>query len=170
MVAYLKRIYNCVAVNLHQLDQEITETLSAAWSKNTKATRSSQWKIYMQFCLDNGLLPFPASLCTVARFLIFKARTSKYGTVNNYLSAIINLHKYHGHNVDFRGCYFMKLLMEGLRQRLGDSVQQAACLSPNQLLEMSKFVQMKDQQEFMLWGVHSVVVQIPFKEIKYTAG
>lgn len=88
----------------------------------------------------------------MARFLIFKARTSKFTTLNNYLSAIINLHKYHGHDIDFRGCYFIQLLMEGLRQRLGDFVKQAACLSPAQLVNMSKHVKFANQREFMLWG------------------
>lgn len=139
-------------MNLKALDKEISETISAAWAQTTKSTRSSQWKIYIEFCADNELNCLPASMTTVARFLMFKARSTKYSTLNNYLSAIISFHRYHGYDIDFRGSYFIKLVMEGLRQRLGDSVKQSESLTPCQLIEMSKFVRFHVQREFMLWG------------------
>lgn len=142
----------CVAVDLAVIDEQIGQTISAAWSSNTKLTRSSQWRIYMEFCLDNGLEPVPASVLTIARFLLYKSQSSKFSTVNNYFSAIVSLHKYHGFDADYRSTYFMKLLMEGLHHRLGDAVQQTASLTVSQLKQMSTFVDFSDGKEMMLWG------------------
>lgn len=129
-----------VAVDLQELDKQIGDTISAAWASNTISTRSSQWRIYMDFCRDNGLQAVPAGVLTIARFLLYKSQTSKYGTINNYLSSIISLHKYYGFEAEYRSTYFMKLLLEGLRHKLGDTVQQAESLTPSQLCKMSKFV------------------------------
>lgn len=100
----------------------------------------------------NGLEPVPASVLTIARFLLYKSQSSKFSTVNNYFSAIVSLHKYHGFDADYRSTYFMKLLMEGLRHRLGDAVQQSESLTVVQLKDMSKFVNFSDDREVMLWG------------------
>lgn len=88
---------------------------------------------------------------TIARFLLYKSRTSKFSTVNNYFSAIVALHRYHGFEDDYRSTYFMKLLMEGLRHRLGDAVRQAESLSVPQLKAMAEFVDHSDWKKFMLW-------------------
>lgn len=137
-------------MDLALLDEQIGQTISAAWSSNTKLTRSSQWQIYIEFCSHNGLEPVPASVLTIARFLLFKSQSPKFSTVNNYFSAIVALHKYHGFDADYRSTYFMKLLMEGLRHRLGDAVQQAVTVE--QLKKMSKFMNFSDGRELMLWG------------------
>lgn len=149
---FLNQGFVCVAVDLVELDKEIGETIAAAWSSNTKSTRSSQWRIYIDFCNQNGLIPVPATVLTIARFSLFKSKTSKYNTVNNYFSAIVALHRYHGFDDDYRSTYFMKLLMEGLRHRLGDKVTQAEPLTVSQLKSMSGFVDYSDWKQFMLWG------------------
>lgn len=133
-----------------------SKTYHSQWTRekisNTKSTRSSQWRIYVEFCSVNGLEPVPASVLTIARFLLYKSQSSKFSTVNNYFSAIVSLHKYHGFDADYRSTYFMKLLMEGLRHRLGDAVQQSESLTVVQLKDMSKFVNFSDDREVMLWG------------------
>lgn len=149
---FLNLGFICVAVDLTELDKQIGDTIASAWSSNTKTTRSSQWRIYIDFCHQNGLVPVPADVLTIARFLLYKSRTSKFNTVNNYFSAIIALHKYHGFEDDYHSTYFMKLVMEGLRHRLGDTVRQAESLSVVQLREMAKFVDHSDWKQFMLWG------------------
>lgn len=148
-------------MDLLDLDKQIGETIASAWSANTKSTRSSQWRIYIDFCHQNGLIPVPASVLTIARFLLYKSKTSKFRTVNNYFSAVIGLHRYHGVDDDYRSVYFMKLLMEGLRHKLGDSVQQLQSLSVSQLKEMAEFVDHSDWKQFVLWG--SIVLS--FEEV-----
>lgn len=47
---------------LEEVDRQIGETIASAWSTNTKSTRSSQWRIYIDFCHQNGLNPVPATV------------------------------------------------------------------------------------------------------------
>lgn len=97
------------------------------------STRRSQWKKYLQFCADTGLPGVPAETLTVARFLTFLARSCKFSTINNYLTAVIVLHKYHGFTPDFRETFYMKLVLKGLRRILGEETSKAAPLLPLQL-------------------------------------
>ena len=115
-------VLDYVAVSLSDLDQEVSGVIGAAWAPNTKATRNSQWKKYITFCVDNNLVPLPAQPQTVARFLVYLARSVKYSTVNNYLSAINKLHEYYGHEGNFRDIFMVQLVLSGLKRRLGDTV------------------------------------------------
>lgn len=125
---------------LRQLDVEIGTTIAAAWSQNTQSTRNSQWRQYFSFCKIHELNSLPASELTVARFLLYKARSTKYSTVNNYLSAVCVLHRFYGYDVTFRSSYFITMVMEGLRHRLGDVVKQSQPLTVKQLLDMYAYV------------------------------
>lgn len=120
--------------DLKQLDIELSHIIASAWADNTVATRKSQWTKYLKFCAERSLVALPADTQTVARFLTFLARTSKFSTVNNYLSAVIVLHKYHGFDASFRDTFYIQLALKGLRRILGDAHSQSIPLSPEQLL------------------------------------
>lgn len=75
-------------------------------------------------------------------FLVNKAKASKFSTVNNYLSAVITLHKYYGFRADFRQKYFIKMVIGGLKKRLGSPVDQKEVLTVEELLKMYGFVDM----------------------------
>lgn len=151
-VLYLIEIIFCVAAKLAELDEEIGSTIMAAWSRNTLSTRNSQWKMYLNFCHEFGLQGLPASDLTIARFLLFKAKSVKYVTLNNYLSAIISLHKFYGFDQKFREKYFIKLVMEGLKSRLGQQVSQKQPLSTDQLLQMYNHVNKSNTKEMIMWS------------------
>lgn len=144
---------NIFADMLSQLDLEIGTTIAAAWSRNTQSTQNSQWRQFFSFCKIHGLEPLPASELTLARFLLYKARSTKYSTINNYLSAVCVLHKFYGHEVTFRSSYFITMVMEGLRHRLGDGVKQSQPLSVQQLMDMYAYVDKSNTKELLMWGV-----------------
>ena len=77
---------------LDELDSQVSSVIGAAWSKNTLSSKNSQWSRYINFCHGLGLEPVPAAPNTVARFLVWQAKGSKYSTCNNDLSAITVLH------------------------------------------------------------------------------
>lgn len=108
-------IYVCVVVTgeLELLDKQVAEV----WASSTLAVRNSQWKRYLLFCHNYGLLPLPAELSTVARFLVSIGQDVRYSTVNNYTSAVISLHKFYGYEIDFRAYYIIKLVLKGLKTR-----------------------------------------------------
>lgn len=107
----------CVAVSsqLEELDERVAQVISSAWSDNTLAVRNSQWKRYFQFCHQFSLLPLPADVSTIARFLVHTGQNTRYVTVNNYMSALNSLHKFYGFDVDYRSYYLIKLILKGLK-------------------------------------------------------
>ena len=118
------------------LDREVNNTIAMAWAPNTRATRNSQWKKIISFCSDNKLPAVPADPQTVARFLVYLARSVKYVTVNNYLSAIIRLHDYYNHATNFRNYFLIKLVLRGIKRQLGDTSNQKIPLTPRKLLSI----------------------------------
>ena len=139
-----------VAAELEELDEQVASAISAAWADNTKKCRNSQWKNFYEFCGRLKLCPLPASPQTVVRFLVFKARSCKYSTINNYLSAISTLHKYYGYPAEFRESYMVQLVLEGLKSQLGTAVSQKDPLTPKELLMMFKIV--SSPQDHVMWA------------------
>ena len=123
-------------MDVSELDAAVSTAVEAAWSSNTLSTRNSQWKRYFKFCTDTSQCPLPAEIQTVVRFMVFLARDCKYSTVNNYLSAVISLHKFYGYSVSFRDSYLVKLVMKGLKSQLGDQRVQMQPLTVDQLRNM----------------------------------
>lgn len=123
-----------------------------AWSANTRSTRNSQWKNYTRFCAEHELVALPASELTVARFLLYKAKTVKYSTINNYLSSVISLHKYYGYECELRSRYFIKLVLDGLKSKLGQTVDQKIPLSVQELIKMYRTLNLRDQKDLVMWS------------------
>ena len=134
-----------------ELDHELSGTIGSAWADSTLKTRNSQWKRFIGFCHDNDLIPLPATHHTVARFLVFQSRTSKYSTVNNYVSAINKLHQFYGHNVNFRESFLVKLTLAGIKRQLGDFVHQKIPLTPEQLKAIYDQLDMSDASVSTMW-------------------
>ena len=125
--------------------------IGSAWSSNTLLTRNSQWSRFIKFCNEHGLQVMPASANTVCRFLIWQSRTSKYSTCNNYLSAINVLHRFYGHDIDFRQFFVVKLVLKGLKSTLGDKVTQKIPLL--KLLKMYEQLDLSVELEQILWTI-----------------
>lgn len=86
--------------------------------------------------MDTQLVPLPADVLTISRFLVHLGQTSKFSTVTNYLSAVNNIHRYYGYDVDFRGYYIVKLILAGLKRILGGQCIPKDPLTPSQLRMM----------------------------------
>ena len=140
-----------VAVNFKDLDREVSGAIGAAWAPNTVSTRNSQWKKYLTFCSDNCLIAIPAETQTVVRFLVFLARSVKFSTINNYMSAINKLHEYYGHSVNYRDFFMIKLVLSGPKSQLGDDTVQKILLTPRQLLQMHKLIDLQDPFMHAMW-------------------
>lgn len=119
-LCYLICLY--VAVNLHQLDERVSYLVGTAWASSTLSTRNSQWGKFIDFCSSAGLIPLPAEVQTVLRFLAHISSNFKFSTVNNYLSAINSLHKFYGHEVNFREYFVIKMFLSGLKYDLDTEV------------------------------------------------
>lgn len=87
----------------------------------------------------------------MARFLMYKAKTVKFVTVNNYLSAVISLHKFYGFEAAYREKYFIKMILEGLKSLLGQEVNQKIGLTIDDLSSMYSFVDPRWSKNRLMW-------------------
>lgn len=106
----------------------------------------------MNFCQNLGLVAVPADSRTVARFLVLKAETCKFNTINNYLSAIIILQKCYGYQPYYRDEFMMKLVLDGLKAILGTGITQKLPLTPLELLMIYKIVP-TDELGLVFWSI-----------------
>lgn len=87
MICLAFMVLNYVVVRqadiVNDLDEQIAEVIKSAWADTTLSTRNSQWGRFIRFCKANGLAPMPASITTIARFLIHLASTCAFSTCNN---------------------------------------------------------------------------------------
>ena len=98
-----------------------------------------------------GLAALPADVSTIARFLVYLSRTCKFSTINNYLSAVNVLHKYHGHDIDFRKFYLIQLIVRGLKRQLGTNVVQSRPFSKDELLCMYNNMDHSSSLDLVMW-------------------
>lgn len=116
-MSYIICVYVAVPDDLLDLDAKVAETIASAWASSTLSVRNSQWKKFFWFCHNYNLVPLPADVSTVARFLVFIGQEVRYTTVNNYTSAVNTLHKFYGYELDFRSYYIIKLVLKGLKTK-----------------------------------------------------
>lgn len=135
-----------------KLDEQLDLILRSAWAESTLRTRNSQWKIYLQFCSSNHLTPIPADVQTVARFMVHQARTCVYSTCNNYLSAVITLHRFFGFERPFRDYFVINMVLKGLGRHLGKEVNRKIGLSATQLCEIYKLLDLSDINVITKWA------------------
>lgn len=135
-----------------KLDQQVDVIIRAAWANSTLKTRNSQWDRYIEFCRSNQLVAVPADPITVARFLVNLAKDCVYSTCNNYLSAIVTLHKFFGYTQSFRECFVIKMVMQGLGRYFGKVVVQKRGLTPDNLLCIYNLLDLSDVNTITKWS------------------
>ena len=122
MIYQKYKTYFYVAVANKRLDDQVADVLSLAFAQSTMATRSSQWRKFLQFCDNLGASAIPASSNTVIQFLCEIASDVKHNTVQSYVSAINMLHRFFDIETDFRQYYIVKCCLSGLKRKYGTSV------------------------------------------------
>ena len=140
-------------MSVSDLDQELSATIQAAWSTNTRAVRNSQWSRFIQFCSDIGESPLPASVETVGRFLVWLGRDCKYSTINNYMSAVISLHKFYAYETDYRASLFLKMILKGLKARVGSETVQMQPFALENIKDMYTNLDKSDEYVMTLWAI-----------------
>ena len=79
--------------SLHQLAKEYQDK---AWAKSTKASKSSEVKMFMKFCITYGISSLPVTgddLVLYSCWLVASGHITKYGSLTQYLSAVSTHHK-----------------------------------------------------------------------------
>ena len=122
-----------------------------AFAPNTIKTRRSQWKRYQDFCDRLGLQALPITPQTACRFLVDISDSVSFLTINNYVSALNVLGRFHVGDFDLRQDYGVVLLLRGLRRLKGDSSSPKDPLMPSDLRDIYKYVDMSDTTQSTVW-------------------
>ena len=124
-----------------------------AWSQSTWKTKSSQWRKYVTFCGKVACAPVPADLRLLCRYVVYLARTLKYVSIQNYVSAVISLNHYYGHDISgLRSEFEFCTTMSGVRRMLGDPAPARPTLTITQLFKMASAVNLADDNERCMWA------------------
>lgn len=139
-------------MDLENIDHHLNLVLRSAWADSTLSTRNSQWSRFIKFCKAKGLTPVPADQLTVARFLISLAMSCAFSTCNNYLSAIICLHKFMGYPGDYRQRFMIQMVIKGLARKLGKHVDQKVGLTPDNFVSIYSRLSFADVNNLTKWA------------------
>ena len=88
----------------------------------------------------------------MSRFLVYLGRTCKFSTVNNYLSAVVTLHRFYGYPAEFRDSFLIKMVLKGLKSMLGDNVTQMKLLTVDQFVTMFKLA-VQSEADMVYWSI-----------------
>ena len=136
-----------------KLDLRAAELRAQAWSESTWRTKASQWRKYIKFCTLVRCPPVPADLKTMCRYVVYLMDTLKYVSIQNYVSAVLSLNLYYGHDIRWiRSEFEFCMTMSGVRRTLGDPEPHRPTLTIQQLLLMSSHVDLQDPNQVCMWA------------------
>ncbi len=107
---------------LEELTAEATAAAAKFYSENSWKTRHSQWRKYLDFCNATHCVALPCSATTLCAYIAFLARTLKYTSICNYVSALRTLHKLNDASVDAFECFVVKATLKGYKRILGVNI------------------------------------------------
>lgn len=89
----------------------------------------------------------------MCRYVVYLADSLKYVSIQNYVSAVISLNHYYGHDVrSIRSNFEFCMTMSGVRRMLGDPEPLRPTLTLSQLLSMSAHVDLQNPNELCMWA------------------
>ena len=140
------------AVALMQLDFQVAATKGESVKDSTKKNLLSQLNAYERFC-NRYLLPlFPCDnrqLCRFGQHLM--GDISAPSSVGNYLSGMHTIMALLGLEVPDVKDRQMQMFLTGLKRTMDHAIRQAAPMTPQLLIRISKVVNYKDKVEAIAW-------------------
>lgn len=124
--------------DLAQLESQVKGMASNYYSANSRSTRAMQVRKYLHFIEEfRGLIsPLPCPSSQVAIYIVWLARSLKYSSITNYLSALNFFIKSEGFPpIDFSD-HLVRTVLGGAKRTLGCVVKRAAPLLPAELLKI----------------------------------
>ena len=134
------------------LDAEVSNTRSHSLKESTRKNLLVQLNAYEKFC-DHFMLPyFPVDNTQICRFGQFLARTFQSpDAVGNYQSAIRTFSALLGLHIPSAQDKEMQMFTQGLKRVMDHKVKQAAPITPEILLRMSRVVDYTSQVDMVVW-------------------
>lgn len=97
-------------------------------SESSHKATAADWKVFSEWCADQGVQSMPATASTAASFLVDQAKTKKLATLNRYRATVGKLHKLSKHPSPFAD-EGVKAVMEGICREKGVKQHQKAPVS-----------------------------------------
>lgn len=135
-----------------QLRRE-AEVLQSHWlAESSWQTRRSQWRHYRNFCDSIQVNPLSPSQHVLCLYIAFMARSFRYVSIINYISAVRGLQKWDGITPVPVDNFLVKATLIGARRLLGDTSFSSDPLLPSQLHRIHAILDMNNPSDFMFWA------------------
>ena len=137
---------------LVQLDLEVAATKGHSVRQSTKNNLLSQLNAYEKFCDRYALNYFPCDnlqLCGFGQHL--RKDLSSPDSIGNYLSGMCTILALLGLEIPDVKDRQMQMFLAGIKKTMEHTVKQAAPITPQLLLQISKVVNYKDKIEVITW-------------------
>ena len=145
-------IYISAAVALAQLDLEVAATKGESIRETTKRNLLTQLNVYEKFCNRYLLSYFPCDNTQLCRFGQHLVKTFQSpDAIGNYLSGVRTILALIGLEVPDIKDKQMQMFTTGLKRTMQHAVKQAAPITPQILLRMSRVVNYRDGIETIAW-------------------
>ena len=129
------------------------EARAHAWAPATWRLKASQWKRYIAFCTWLGVRVLPTDAVTLTRYAMYLSDCLKFRTIDNYISAVISLNRYFGHDIrGIRDDFYFSTTLLGLKRILGDPTPIRVTLSISDLFNMYRAVDTSDSNQCVMWS------------------
>ena len=139
---------NTFQSELSQLKKDVKESTRAAYTLGTKNNLLVQWRAFLLFCTYFKLSCFPVSLSTICCYAQFRSRSLKsVNSIRNYINGVRVLHLYLDYPFPHLEKVVYKLLIKGLVKTKQHFPRRALPITPDNLLEMVKFLDLYDPSD-----------------------
>ena len=139
-------------VELLMLDAQVAHTKGESLKQSTKRNLLTQLTSYQRFCNKYQLTYFPADNKQICRYGQYLAKTFQSPeAVGNYMSAVRTFMALMGMKIPSPAEKEVQMFVQGLKRTMEHEVTQAAPITPEILLRMSRVVDYTNHVDMVAW-------------------
>ena len=98
---------------LHAIDMDITSAKSKAYAPGTNSNLRYQWKAFLLFSSYFHLVPVPAAVSTLCRYIMFLCHSLQtYQSLKNYLNGVRIFHLCHDYDFPLLANFQVRLVLQ----------------------------------------------------------
>ena len=143
-----------VFAKLSALDNNVNNSLKRRYQPGSVKNLRSYINRYLDFCIEHGLSPIPATGQQTRRFIQFLADSptiSAMETISNYMWGLKTFHKLLELPPPDTTEFITKLLLKGVRLTLAKPIKQAQPIMPRILEDIFVHVDVNSDEQVAAW-------------------
>ena len=156
----------CIAgKQLWQIHMEARESQRNAYALGTFDNFTSQWVMFLRFCLYFSLDPFPASTVTLVWYCQYLSKQLKsHSSLVSYLAGVKTLHNLLNYNIVGFSGFLLRLTLRGLRRMNPHVVTRARPMTPALLRAIHSKMNFKDPVHTTFWCASLFAFMLLFRK------